>query len=83
MLWKFTVLNNAMAKMPRIAKFCIHVLYMEGEEVFGSQKHKLDMLLGNKQKSQRPNRFNFTYAQVGTRSSQAQVAGCSLTNIQK
>jgi hypothetical protein len=30
------VLNNAMAKMPRTAKFCTHMLHMEGEEVFGS-----------------------------------------------
>jgi hypothetical protein len=42
------VLNDAMAKMHGIAKFCTHVLHMEGEEVFGSQKHKPDMPLGTK-----------------------------------
>jgi hypothetical protein len=31
------VLNNAMAKMLRTAKFCTHMLYLEGEELFGSQ----------------------------------------------
>jgi hypothetical protein len=30
------MLDDAMAKMPGIAKFCTHVLHMEGEEVFGS-----------------------------------------------
>jgi hypothetical protein len=31
------VLDDAMAKMPGIAKFCTLILHMEGEEVFGSQ----------------------------------------------
>jgi hypothetical protein len=30
------VLNNAMVKMSRTAKFCTHVLHIEGEELFGS-----------------------------------------------
>jgi hypothetical protein len=37
MLQKLWVLNNAMAKMPRTAKFCTHVLHIEGEELFGFQ----------------------------------------------
>jgi hypothetical protein len=55
MLWKLKVLNNAMAKMPRTTKFCTHVFHIEGEEVFGSQKCKLDMSLRDKYKSHRPN----------------------------
>jgi hypothetical protein len=70
-----------MAKMPRTAKFCVHVLHMEGEEVFGSQKHKLDMPLGDKQESHKPNRVNFTCLRVEIRSSRARGAGCSLTKI--
>jgi hypothetical protein len=54
-LGNLKVLNDAMAKMPRIAKFCAHVLYMEGEEVFSSQMRKLNMVLGDKHKSHRPN----------------------------
>ena len=73
--------NDTMAKTPRIAKFCNHVLYMEGEEMFGSQKHKLDMPLGDKQKSHKPNQVNFTCLQVEIRSSRAQGASCSLANI--
>jgi hypothetical protein len=53
------VLNDTMAKMPRTAKFCTHVLHMEGEEVFGSQMRKLNMVLGDKQESHKPNRVNF------------------------
>jgi hypothetical protein len=41
------VLEDAMAKKPEIANFCIHMLHMEGEEVFGFQKHKPDLLLGD------------------------------------
>ena len=41
------MLNDAMEKMLRIAKFCIHVLHLESEVVFGSQKCKLDMPIGN------------------------------------
>jgi hypothetical protein len=37
MLQKLWVLNNAMAKMPRTAKFYTHVLHIEGEELIGSQ----------------------------------------------
>jgi hypothetical protein len=55
MLRKLKVLNDAMAKMPGTAKFCTHVFHMEGEEVFGSPKRKLDMPLRNKHKSHKPN----------------------------
>jgi hypothetical protein len=57
-----------MAKIHRTTKFCTHVLHMEGEEVFGSQKHKPNMSLGNEQQSHRPDRVNFTYPQAEIRS---------------
>jgi hypothetical protein len=41
------VLDDAMVKMPGTAKFCIHVLHMGSEVVFGSQKRKPDMSIGN------------------------------------
>jgi hypothetical protein len=41
------VLNDALVKMPRTAKFCTHMLHMGGKTVFGSQKRKSDMPLGN------------------------------------
>jgi CRISPR/Cas system CMR-associated protein Cmr1 (group 7 of RAMP superfamily) len=50
------VLNDAMVKMPESAEFYTYMLHMEGEEVFGSQKRKSNMLLEDKQESHRPNR---------------------------
>jgi hypothetical protein len=73
------VLNNAMTKMPGIAKFCTRMLYIKGEDVFGSQKRQPDMPIGNEQESHRPDGINFNCPQVEIRSSR--IAGCSLTNI--
>jgi hypothetical protein len=47
-------LNVAIAKMPGTEEFCTQEPYFEGEEVFGSQKRKADILLGSKHKSHRP-----------------------------
>ena len=55
------MLDDAMANMPRIAKFCIHVFHLESEVVFGSQKYKPDMPIGNEQKSHRLDQVTFTY----------------------
>jgi hypothetical protein len=62
-------------------KFCTHMLHMEGEEVFGSQKRKPNILLGDKHESHRLDRVNFTCPRVKIRSSQARIVGCYLTNI--
>ena len=42
------VLNVAMAKLPGVELFCICAPHMAGEEVFGSQKQKVDVSLGLK-----------------------------------
>jgi hypothetical protein len=54
------MLDDAMAKMPSTAKFCIHVFYLESEVVFGSQKCKPDMSIGDEQKSHRLDQVTFT-----------------------
>jgi hypothetical protein len=72
-----------MAKMPGIVKFCTHVLHLESEVVFGSQKRKPDMLIGNEQESHRLDQVTFTCPRVETRSSRARIISCSLTNIQE
>jgi hypothetical protein len=72
-----------MVKIPRIIKFCTRVLHMEGEDGFGFQKRQPDMPHGDKKESHKPNWVNFTRPRVETRSSQAQIASCSLTNIQQ
>jgi hypothetical protein len=63
------VLDDAMAKMPGTTKFCTHVLHLESKVVFGSQKCKLDMLIGDEQESHRLDQVTFTCPQVETRSS--------------
>jgi hypothetical protein len=77
------VLDNAMAKMPETAKFCTHMLYLESEVVFGSQKRKPDMPIGDEEESHRLDEVTFTCPRVETRSSRTQISSCSLTNIQE
>jgi hypothetical protein len=77
------VVDDAMAKMPGTAKFCTHMLYMESEVVFGSQKHKPDMPIGDEQESHRLDQVTFTCPRIETRSSQTRITSCSLTNIQE
>jgi hypothetical protein len=47
------------------------ILYLEGEEIFGSTKSKLDLLLGDDGSSYRPDKVNFAQPQVQTRSTTA------------
>jgi hypothetical protein len=77
------MLDDAMAKMPGTVKFCIHVLHLESEVVFSSQKGKPDMPIGDEQESHRLNQVTFTCPRVETRSSRTRITGCSLTNIQE
>ena len=48
-----------MAKMPGTIKFCTHVLHLENEVVFGSQKRKADMSIGDEQESHRLHQVTF------------------------
>ena len=74
-------LNIAMTKMPRIEEFCTWNPYIEGEEVFGSQKCKADIPLGFEYKSHRPDQVNFSRPRIRTRSIAAGGASCSLNEI--
>jgi hypothetical protein len=49
-----------MAKMPRTVKFCTHVLHLESEVVFGSQKRKANMPIGDEHDSHRLDQVTFT-----------------------
>jgi hypothetical protein len=49
-----------MAMMPGIVKFCTHVFHLESEVVFGSQKHKPDISIGDEQESHRLDQVTFT-----------------------
>jgi hypothetical protein len=74
-------LNIATAKMPRVEEFCTREPHFEGEEVFGSQKRKVDIPLGFEHESHRPDRVNFSRPQVRTRSTAPAGASCSLSDI--
>jgi hypothetical protein len=75
------VLNVAMAKLPGAELFCTRAPYMAGEEVFGSQKRKADVLLGFEGESHRLDKVNFSRPQIATRSSRANHASCTLPDM--
>jgi hypothetical protein len=74
-------LNVATAKMPGAEEFCTREPYFEGEEVFGSQKHKVDISLESEHESHKPDRVNFSRPRIRTRSTAAAGASCSLSDI--
>jgi hypothetical protein len=76
-------LNVAMAKMHGAHEFCTRKPHFEVEEVFGSQKHKVDISLGSEHESHRPDRVNFSCPWVRTRSTAAVGASCNLSEIPK
>jgi hypothetical protein len=69
--------------MPGAKEFCTREPHFEGEEVFGSQKRKADILLGSEYESHKPDRVNFSRPRVRTRSTVAAGASCSLSDIRK
>jgi hypothetical protein len=74
-------LNVTTAKMPASEEFCTREPHFEGEEVFGSQKCKVNIPLGSEYESHRPDRVNFSRPRVKTRSTTAAGASCSLSDI--
>jgi hypothetical protein len=74
-------LNDAMATMHGAEEFCTWEPHFEGEEVFGSQKRKVNIPLGSEHESYRPDRVNFSRPRVRTRSTAATGASCSLSNV--
>jgi hypothetical protein len=75
------VLNVAMAKLPRVELFCTREPHLAGEEVFGSQKQKVDVPLGFEGESHQPYKVNFSCPRIATRSSRAIHASCSLPDM--
>ena len=62
-------LHAALSKMPGAEEFCSREPYLEGEEVFGSMKRKLDLPPGSEHDSHRPDKVNFSRPRVELRSS--------------
>jgi len=58
---------NALNEMLRAENICTQILHLEGEEVFGSNKRKLDLLIGFKGNSHRLNKVNFSHPWVQIR----------------
>jgi hypothetical protein len=75
------VLNVAMTKLPGVELFYTREPHMAGEKVFGSQKRKADVPLSFEGESHRPDKMNFSHPRIATRSSRANHASCSLSNV--
>jgi hypothetical protein len=54
------VLNVAMAKLPGTELLCTHESHLAGQELFGSQKQKVDVPLDFEGESHRPDKVNFS-----------------------
>lgn len=61
-------LHATLAKMPGADHFCTREPHLEGEEVFGSLKRKLDLPPGSEYDSHRPDKVNFSRPRFQTRS---------------
>ena len=68
----------AIGKLPGAENFTTRVPHLEGEEVFGSSKRKLDLPPGSEGDSHRHDKVNFSHPRVQTRSTRARTeAGSS------
>lgn len=56
-----SVLKKPMLDMPGADEFCTREPHLEGEEVFGSTKRRLDLPLGAEEESHRPDKVNFSH----------------------
>ena len=64
---------QALSEMPGAEDVCTRVPHLEGEELFGSVKRKLDLPIGSEGDSHRPDKVNFSHPRVQTRSASARV----------
>jgi hypothetical protein len=58
----------ALSQLPGVEVPTTRILHLEGEEIFGSIKWKLDLLPSNDGNSRRPDKVNFSQPRVQTRS---------------
>ena len=71
----------AIANLPKAEVFCTCEPHLAGEEVFGSQKQKANVLLGFEGESHRPDKVNFSRPRIATRSTRANLASCNLPDV--
>jgi len=67
-------LAEALNSLPRAEGLKSRVPHLEGEEIFGSTKWKLDIPIGDAGDSHRPDKVNFSQLRVRTRSNSALVS---------
>ena len=70
-----------MAKLPRAEVFYTCEPHLAGNEVFGFQKRKAEVLLGFESKSHWLDKVNFSPPRIATRSNRANYASCGLSNV--
>jgi hypothetical protein len=76
-------IEEALNQLPEVEVATTRIPHLEGEEIFGSTKRKLDLPPGNDGDSHRPDKVNFSQPRVQTRSRTAhtKVAGASVAGV--
>jgi hypothetical protein len=76
---------EALNQLPRVEVATIRISHLEGEEIFGSTKRKLDLPPSDDGDSHRPNKVNFLQPRVQTRPRTAHIvfAGASGASAKK
>ena len=74
-------LTEAISSIPEVEEFFNREPHLEGEEVFGSQRRKVDMALGCEYDSHRLDKVNFSLPRVQTRSRRTTIAKHGLHQI--
>jgi len=74
-------LTEALLNIPIVEEFMHREPHLEGQEIFGSQKRKVDMPLSCKFDSHRPDKVNFSHPHIQTRSARATTSATVLNSI--
>jgi hypothetical protein len=78
-------IEEALSQLPGVEVATTRIPHLEGEEIFGSTKRKLDLPPGDDGDSHRLDKVNFSQPRVQTRSrtSHTEVAGASVADANK
>jgi hypothetical protein len=78
-------IEEALSQLPGVEVATTRIPHLEGEEIFGSTKWKLDLPPGDDGDSHRPDKVNFSQPRVQTRSKTAhtEVARASVAGVDK
>jgi hypothetical protein len=78
-------ITEVLSQLPGVEVATTRILHLEGKEIFGSTKRKLDLLPGDDGDSHRPDKVNFSQPRVQTRSRTAhtEFIGASMVGVDK